>query len=110
MGLTGSLLASFTIGLIAAILTVPRQLSPVLIVLAAVGGGVFGSLADSLIGATLQRKGVCVVCGASTENASHCDKPTQTRSGYSFVDNNVVNLAATVVGALVALAVAAVFL
>ncbi len=110
LGLAGSLLASFTIGLIAAGLEVPSRLSAALIILSAIGGGVAGSLADSLVGATLQRKGACAVCGASTESLVHCGKPALTKSGYGFIDNNVVNLLATLVGALVALAVAGAFL
>ncbi len=109
-GFLGSLLAAGAIGVIAALLAVPSKLSPLVIVAAAVSGGVVGSVADSFIGATAQRKGVCAVCGSPTESLVHCGKPTIRKSGLGFVDNNVVNVLATVVGALVSLAVAAAFL
>jgi len=110
LGFLGSLLASVAIGVIAALLAVPGKLSPVIIVAAAVAGGMTGSVADSAVGAAVQRKGVCAVCGTPTENLVHCGKPTLKKSGVGFIDNNVVNVVATVVGALVSLAVAAAFL
>ena len=88
-------LASLAIGSIAAALGILRSLSPALVVLAAVAGGLSGSVADSIIGATVQRKGVCSVCGEPSENLVHCGKPTKCQSGFAYVDNNVVNLLAT---------------
>jgi uncharacterized protein (TIGR00297 family) len=110
LGFMGSLLASVSIGAIAAVLGIDRAISPLLIVTCAIAGGLAGSVADSLIGATFQRKGTCIVCGASTESLVHCEKPTQCKSGVPFVDNNIVNLLATIVGAAASLALAAAFL
>jgi uncharacterized protein (TIGR00297 family) len=110
LGFLGSLVASLAIGSIAAGVGMLRRLSPEAIVLIAVAGGLSGSVADSLIGATLQRKGYCAVCGKPTENLAHCGKPTKRQSGVPFVDNNIVNLIATVVGAGASLALAAAFL
>jgi uncharacterized protein (TIGR00297 family) len=110
LGLAGSLLASLAIGAVAASLGIIGKFSPFFVVFLAVVGGVSGSVADSLIGATLQRKGVCVVCGSPSENLTHCGKPTEKRSGYFFIDNNIVNLLATIVGAGVSLALASAFL
>lgn len=110
LGFLGSLLASLAIGSIAAAVGMLRSLSPEAIVLVAVAGGLSGSVADSLIGATLQRKGFCVVCGKPTENLVHCGQPTKRESGVPFVDNNIVNLIATVVGAGASLVIAAVLL
>lgn len=107
LGFGGSLLASFAIGIIAALLGVVPGASPVAVVLISVIGGFAGSVADSLIGATFQRKGVCTVCGAPTESLVHCGKHTRCDSGLGFVDNNIVNLLATVVGAAVSLGIAA---
>ncbi|MDG6926082.1 MAG: DUF92 domain-containing protein [Nitrososphaerota archaeon] len=110
LGFAGSILASLAIGSVAAALGMLGRFSPAFVVLVAVVGGLSGSTADSLIGATLQRKGVCVVCGSATENLVHCGRPTERRSGFFFMDNNIVNLLATVVGAGVSLALAAVLL
>jgi uncharacterized protein (TIGR00297 family) len=109
-GFLGSVLASLAIGIIAATLGMLRSLSPALVVSIAVFGGISGSVADSVIGATVQRKGVCTVCGMSSEHLVHCGQPTKRQSGVPFVDNNIVNLLATMVGAGASLALAAAFL
>jgi uncharacterized protein (TIGR00297 family) len=110
MGFLGAFIASAVIGGIAASLGVITGLNPLAVVLIAAAGGVGGSVVDSLAGALLQRKNVCAVCGTVAEGNTHCDKPTVYRSGLRFVDNNVVNVIATIAGAAVSLAVAAMFL
>ncbi|HUH99646.1 MAG TPA: DUF92 domain-containing protein [Nitrososphaerales archaeon] len=110
MGFLGAILASGVIGGIAASLRVISGLNPLAVVLIAAAGGVGGSVADSVAGAMIQRKNACVVCGKLTEGRVHCDEPTKYLSGVHFVDNNIVNVLATVAGAAVSLAVAAVFL
>ena len=99
LGFVGTILASLVIGGVAAVLGVVNGASPVEIVLIAAAGGVMGSVADSVIGATAQRKSVCVVCGKPSEHLYHCGKPTEHKTGLAKVDNNIVNLMATVVGA-----------
>ena len=100
MGMAGTLLASALIGAVAAMLGVANGLQPAYVFAVSVCGGVVGSLADSVAGATFQRKGNCVVCGKPSENLVHCGEPTTYASGVKFVDNHVVNVLATVFGAL----------
>ena len=47
---------------------------------------------DSLLGATVQGKNKCRVCGGDTENLYHHGEPTISEKGIRFLDNNVVNL------------------
>ncbi len=54
--------------------------------------GLFGSLVDSFLGATIQGKFRCVVCKKDIEESVHCGKSAKLMQGLSFVDNNVVNL------------------
>jgi uncharacterized membrane protein len=110
MGFLGAILASTVIGVIAASLRIIPAVNPVAIVLIAAAGGVFGSIADSVAGAVVQRKNVCVVCKMPSESRVHCDRPTEYRSGVTFVENNIVNVLATVAGAAVSLAVALAFI
>jgi uncharacterized protein (TIGR00297 family) len=107
LGFLGTVIASCLIGTVAAILGVVGGASALEIFLVAAAGGVVGSLVDSAIGATVQRKAVCVVCGKPSENLVHCGQPTRRQSGLSYVDNNIVNLAATIAGAAASLTLVA---
>lgn len=94
----------------AALAAVPRGMAPGLthpgwaaaVVAAA---GVAGMLVDSLLGATVQGLFECPSCGARSEKrGAVCHEPVRLIRGYAWVDNDAVNLAATVVGAAVATA------
>jgi uncharacterized protein (TIGR00297 family) len=65
--------------------------------------GVAGAVADSLLGATLQERRWCAACERRSEQRVHdCGSPTRLVGGREWVDNDVVNLIATFVGAAVA--------
>jgi len=66
-------------------------------------GGIAGGLADSLLGATVQVRYRCPVCGRLGESRRDgCGVRADLAAGLAFVTNDTVNLAATVVGAAVA--------
>jgi uncharacterized protein (TIGR00297 family) len=66
-------------------------------------GGAAGAMADSLVGATLQERRWCDACARGTERHVHdCGAPTRLAGGLTIVDNDAVNLLATLVGAVVA--------
>jgi uncharacterized membrane protein len=74
---------------------------------AAIAGGFAGALADSLLGATIQSKRWCEKCGSSTEREIHiCGTPTIHSGGLKWLNNDGVNFISTIIGGLVALAVA----
>jgi len=76
-------------------------------ILAVAGGGVFGALFDSLLGATVQAQYRCHICGKLTERLSHCDNaPTEKARGVAWMNNDAVNALATLGGAIVAAALA----
>jgi uncharacterized protein (TIGR00297 family) len=67
-------------------------------------GGVAGGVADSLLGATLQARYRCPACGTLGERPRHgCGQPAILAGGFRWMTNDTVNLAATVVGAVVPL-------
>ena len=106
LGFGGAILASLVIGVMGFLLGVAKN--PLLVISICLTGGLAGCVFDSLLGAAVQRKGHCVVCMKPTEALHHCGEPTQRTGGVSFIENNIVNLLATLVGSAVALAVAAV--
>lgn len=69
--------------------------------------GLAGCSIDSIIGATIQGIYKCRVCNKITENRRHCRAPSTPLRGYKIIDNNVVNVIATICGAAAAVALLA---
>jgi uncharacterized protein (TIGR00297 family) len=66
-------------------------------------GGVAGGLGDSLLGTTLQARYRCPACGAVLETRRHgCEGVADLVAGRRWMTNDTVNLAATLIGAAVA--------
>lgn len=77
------------------------------IALAIVAGGVAGALLDSVSGALWQSRRWCEACSEPTERHVHtCGAHTQRAGGIAWLDNDGVNVVSSVVGALVAAAIA----
>lgn len=66
-------------------------------------GGLAGSLFDSVLGATVQRIYFCDVCRKDTERKIHkCGNPTRPFRGWPWLNNDLVNLLASIMGGLMA--------
>jgi uncharacterized membrane protein len=73
------------------------------LLLAAVAGGMAGSLFDSFLGATVQAIYWCGACQKETERKMHrCGTRTSLLRGWPWLGNDLVNFFASVLGALVA--------
>jgi uncharacterized protein (TIGR00297 family) len=69
--------------------------------------GVAGGVADSLLGATVQERRWCATCNLASEQRVHdCGTATTHVGGQRWMDNDMVNLVATFVGAAVAVLLA----
>ncbi len=64
--------------------------------------GFTGSLFDSVVGGVFQSRYTCQVCGKIVEVKKHCGKPSIYLTGYSYVNNELVNVFASLYGAFVA--------
>lgn len=79
--------------------TVPG-VAPAVVALAVVGGGVGGALVDTVLGATVQAR-FRAGDGRLTERSAENGRPLPLVAGAASVTNDRVNLACTLVGALV---------
>jgi uncharacterized protein (TIGR00297 family) len=78
------------------------HVAPFLPVLA---GGVAGSILDSILGASVQTLRYCPRCERECETNPHvCGEATSPRRGLQWFDNDAVNFAASLCGALIAAA------
>ncbi len=110
-GTSGGITALGTLGAVAGALVIawlaralaPRGTAPGSAALVA-GAGLTGMVVDSLLGATLQGKYQCPACDARFERGDTvCHEPVRLTAGWAWLDNDGVNLAATLCGAAVAL-------
>jgi len=97
LGIGAMVLGAAFVALGARFLSIEASLAAVVL------GGVGGALADSVVGATLQDRRWCDVCQTSTERAVHsCGATTRHAGGFTRMDNDLVNLIATVTGGTIA--------
>ncbi len=99
-GTLAGVAGAVTIGLVAQLLA-PDAFVPVSC------AGIVGTLADSVLGASVQALRWCKNCNRATEREPHtCGANTTLVRGFGWLGNDVVNFAATLAGALVAFALA----
>ncbi len=110
VGITAALGAAWLFGFITLLLSSIRmwQLDEsihdrlVWLPLAALVGGLIGTLTDSLLGATAQAYYHCEVCDRYTEEPMHtCGREANQVRGWPWMTNEVVDFISTVVGASV---------
>ncbi|MFQ6606243.1 MAG: DUF92 domain-containing protein [Fidelibacterota bacterium] len=97
LGLLGSVGGALTIAAVGFIYTSRLDIGGVIVI-----AGAAGSLVDSLLGSTLQGIYHCPQCGQTVEMRYHCERKTNLKRGYPWMDNNIVNLLNTFTGGLVA--------
>ncbi len=99
LGVIASIMGSILIAIVSYILGLGTW-PLVKTLLVSLFSGIIGSVVDSLLGARLQRIFKCEKCGKTTELHHHCDSKTTHFSGHQWIDNNIVNMLATLVGAV----------
>ncbi len=94
-GILGALLGAFIIPLSSLIWIGLNNFNYVLIITVS---GFGGSIVDSILGASVQAQFYCSVCGKITERKIHCLKKTSQAKGIFWINNDVVNFAASLAG------------
>ena len=102
LGTLGALTGAFLIGTIAYFIVPENSIgafgaSALLIVTVA---GLLASLVDSLLGATIQAQFYCDLCQKDTEKKSHCGQASRFKSGFRWINNDIVNLLCAASGIL----------
>jgi len=64
---------------------------------------IIGMTIDSILGASIQARYRCTVCGKLTESSHHCGQPARKIAGIKIIDTHAVNLLSTMIGALIAI-------
>jgi uncharacterized protein (TIGR00297 family) len=99
VGTIASIAGSSLIAAVSALSHWPRPLFFVTVV-----AGTVGSLADSILGATIQARRWCDQCDMATEQGTHvCGNTTRAIGGVPWIDNDMVNLLSGLLGAATAL-------
>ncbi len=114
LGTTAALAGALLIGLIAAVCAAlssqfpglfPAVPNALVLVFIGAGAGLLGSLFDSVLGATVQAIYFCDYDQKETESALHrCGHATRLVRGWRWMDNDWVNLLASVFSSLLAAA------
>jgi uncharacterized protein (TIGR00297 family) len=103
VSLLGGLLIGLTAGLLGAVAGLLSWNSAIVIGFIGAAAGAAGSLIDSLMGATIQQIYYCDTCQKETERRVHrCGTTTRPVRGWSWMNNDLVNLLSSLGGGLVA--------
>ena len=75
-------------------------IAPLSLAILLIPSGIIGMTLDSVLGAGVQAKYECEVCGRIVENSYHCNQPARKVSGAAWINTHTVNLISTSIGAV----------
>ena len=102
-------ISGLTVGVIAYMLGLVPEINAnqcVWVIFISIAASLAGSTIDSILGATLQAKYICTICGKEVESKVHCGKKTELIAGIELIDNNIVNIVCSSTGFLTAILLA----
>ena len=106
LGFIGGLAGSLIIVFLGSLATQRYEQFSITLIFLIVAAGLFGSVVDSIVGATIQAQYKCPHCDKITEKKTHCQNyDSDLISGLKFIDNDIVNAICALSGALFVLVV-----
>jgi len=108
LGYMGGLMGMTVLALVASI--IDKRLSFYEVAAIVFLPGLVGMTIDSILGATIQAKYRCRICGKNTESSSHCGEKSEQIKGVRYINTHTVNLIATIIGGTIAYTLANIFL
>lgn len=105
LGTSAAIVGSFMIVGIAIFFWGSNYYNSHLLLIALTAAGFIGNLFDTLIGASFQVEYKCPVCGIVTERKIHCNERSERMSGLTWMNNDMVNLSCSIIGALLGIGV-----
>jgi uncharacterized protein (TIGR00297 family) len=102
-GIIGSLAGALLIGISSLFWIKLNKFNYIILISSA---GFFGSIIDSILGASVQAQFKCKTCGKITERKIHCSNSTSHYKGFKWVNNDAVNLCAGISGGIVSIVLA----
>jgi uncharacterized protein (TIGR00297 family) len=101
-GEIAAIVGSLIIGIVCGALFSKEMSQFAVIVVASLTSGVLSTNIDSVMGETLQCKYRCTICNKYSERKIvHCNVSTVQHSGLRYIDNNVVNILGSFIGAAI---------
>ncbi|MFZ0328932.1 MAG: DUF92 domain-containing protein [Nitrososphaeraceae archaeon] len=101
-GEIAAIVGSLIIGTVCGALFSREMSQFAVIVVACITSGVLSTNVDSALGETLQCKYRCTICNKYSERKIvHCNVSTIQHAGLRFIDNNVVNILGSFIGAAI---------
>ncbi len=99
IGLLGGFISAILFSYLSAVLLGIFSIYDVYILISA---GFIGSIIDSVLGATVQAKYRCKLCGSVIETRYHCGEEAELVKGFEPLDNHVINFISSLAGGVLA--------
>ena len=101
IGTISSFLASLLISTLSFLFIELTVIDAIIIAFSGFAGAIF----DSWLGSCAQIKYICRKCNCVVEEKNHCEEACDKKSGFAWIDNNIVNLLSTVFSGILSIIV-----
>ncbi|NEU30737.1 DUF92 domain-containing protein [bacterium LRH843] len=110
VGTAAAFAGSFVISVLSIFFWLGSHYNSHILLIALIVCGFVGNLFDTLLGGTGQVVYRCPVCGLETERKKHCDTESKRIYGLTWMNNDIVNLCCSAIGAILGIVTGSLFL